>query len=142
MSQEQHHNKVLLEKYTKQLRALEIQEASFGIYTPSFISVEIAEIREKISQLESQILNNTLKSSDDVAPFHELPKSKLFEIIKKYFNEEELKELCFTVNVDYESLVGNGKSAKARELITYCQRQGLFSVLYREIQKLRPHAFS
>ena len=49
---------------------------------------------------------------------------KLPEILASRFSDGELRDLCFDLGVDYESLAGEGKSAKARELIAYLQRRG------------------
>ncbi len=47
------------------------------------------------------------------------------EMLIKYFNDSELRALCFELNVEYEDLGGTSRSAKALELITYCERHGL-----------------
>jgi hypothetical protein len=47
------------------------------------------------------------------------------EMLIKYFNDSELRALCFELNVEYEDLGGSSRSAKALELITYCERHGL-----------------
>jgi hypothetical protein len=49
----------------------------------------------------------------------DLSPSNLREMLVARFNEEELRDLCFDLSVDYESLVGQGKAGKARELISY-----------------------
>jgi hypothetical protein len=59
------------------------------------------------------------------------PKSKPTEIYRvtlwqnlvAYFNDSELRDLCFDMNVDYESLNGENKADKARELIAFCERR-------------------
>jgi hypothetical protein len=48
----------------------------------------------------------------------------LRDILEKYFNDSELRDLCFELQIDYENLPGNGKASKARELILFCERQG------------------
>ena len=40
------------------------------------------------------------------------------------FDLEELRTLCFTLGIDYHNLPGEGKAAKARELVAYCERKG------------------
>lgn len=65
---------------------------------------------------------------------------KLHKLIDKHFNEEELKTLCFYLTVDFETLPGLGKSAKARELVQKCERENELDKLLQECQGLRPKA--
>jgi len=46
----------------------------------------------------------------------------LHQTLVNCFDLEELRTLCFSLNVDYDSLPGEGKAAKARELVQYMQR--------------------
>jgi hypothetical protein len=64
---------------------------------------------------------------------------KLKDEIRNHFNLGELKELCFNLQIDYEDLPGEGKSDKARELVSYCQRHGLLMSLVKQCEALRPH---
>jgi len=43
--------------------------------------------------------------------------SKLHQLLTEHFNLEDLRTLCFELNVDYDDLPGEGKTAKARELV-------------------------
>lgn len=63
----------------------------------------------------------------------------LLEKLDRYFNESELKDLCFVIGIDYESLGGAGKRANARELVSVCERNGLLPQLILYCQKVRPH---
>lgn len=53
----------------------------------------------------------------------------LRQILTTHFDEEELKTLCFdlrakyNLNTDYDSLRGEGKEAKARELVSFLERR-------------------
>lgn len=49
---------------------------------------------------------------------------QLRQALTDRFNEEELKTLCFDIGVDYDSLRGEGKAAKVRELVDQEQRHG------------------
>ncbi len=66
--------------------------------------------------------------------------ARLRQILNDYFDESELRDLCFDLRVDYQSLPGEGKSSKARELIAHCERRGQLDVLERKCRELRPHA--
>ena len=46
----------------------------------------------------------------------------LRDILVTYFNDGELRDLCFDLGIDYENLGGEGKAGKARELVAYCVR--------------------
>jgi len=71
-----------------------------------------------------------------------LDRTELLEILKTHFDDTELRDLCFEMKIDYESLPGAGKAAKARELIAYCERHGRTADLVDIIRKLRPAAFT
>lgn len=52
--------------------------------------------------------------------------------------DEELQTLCFDLGVDYESLKGQGKEAKARELVIQCDRKGKLSQLVELCRAMIP----
>jgi hypothetical protein len=64
----------------------------------------------------------------------------LRDILETYFNNSELRDLCFRLDIDYENLPGEGKATKARELILYCERQGRTRDLAEACCRLRPLA--
>jgi hypothetical protein len=55
-------------------------------------------------------MNNSSKQSQLI---------KLRKILDERFSESDLRTLCFDLHVDYQSLPGEGKADKARELIQY-----------------------
>lgn len=63
---------------------------------------------------------------------------KLHQLLVEHFSQGELKTLCFYLNVDYETLDGDGKADKARELILYLERHKRIVALEDEIAKQRP----
>ena len=65
----------------------------------------------------------------------------LRDILVTNFNDGELRDLCFDLGIDYESLPGEGKAAKARELVAYCQRHGRLPDLETTCRRMRPNAF-
>ncbi len=69
----------------------------------------------------------------------ELP--SLRDILVTYFSDSELRDVCFDLAIDYESLPGEGKAAKARELVAYCQRHDRLDELEATCRRLRPNAF-
>jgi hypothetical protein len=54
------------------------------------------------------------------------------------YSDAELRDLCFELEVEYEDLPGDGQAAKARELVTYCQRRGLLAALVACVMRDRP----
>lgn len=71
---------------------------------------------------------------------HPTPKqlAELRQNLVDYLNEEELRTLCFDLDVDYENLPAQGKAGKVRELISYLRRAGRVSELVEQCRKLRP----
>ncbi len=63
----------------------------------------------------------------------------IYELIPKYFNEEELRDLCSKLGIDYESLPAQGKASKARELIHYCGRHQMLTQLVKLCREKRSH---
>jgi tetratricopeptide (TPR) repeat protein len=57
-----------------------------------------------------------------------------------HFDLEELRTLCFDLDVPYDDLRGEGRQAKARELILYLQRRGRLPHLVKAVVERRPEA--
>ena len=49
---------------------------------------------------------------------------KFAELVNTSFDEEELRQACFDLEVDYDNIPGRTKKTKIQELITYYQRRG------------------
>ncbi len=64
----------------------------------------------------------------------------LLDGLKMYFDEGELRNLCFELEIDYEGLSGHSKHDKARELVLYSERHEMFAKLYSTCRELRPNA--
>ena len=64
--------------------------------------------------------------------------SALRRSIVECFNLSELQNLCIDLGVDHEILGGEGKEAKARELITYLNRRHRLSELIAHCITVRP----
>lgn len=63
--------------------------------------------------------------------------SNLRQVLNERFNESELRDLCFDLGVDYESLLGEGRADKARELIGYMERRKRIPELIMKGEKQR-----
>jgi TIR domain/Effector-associated domain 7 len=64
--------------------------------------------------------------------------STLRGILVKRFSLEELRTLCFDLSIDYDALRGEGKEARARELIAHLQRRRQVEQLTNYIRQHRP----
>jgi hypothetical protein len=65
--------------------------------------------------------------------------SQLREQIARYFDLEELRTLCFDLKVDYDLLRGEGKAAKARELVLLMEREERLAELVKQCARRRPN---
>ena len=63
---------------------------------------------------------------------------KFFKVLADRFDDDELRTLCFALGIDYDSLRGDGKSGKARELIAYLERRNQIPQIVIIGKQLRP----
>lgn len=64
--------------------------------------------------------------------------TRLHDLISARFNDNELRALCFEINIDYDILAGDEKSAKIRELLLYVRRRERLEDLINGIVRTRP----
>ena len=62
---------------------------------------------------------------------------KLLEVLSTRFDKQELKNLCFNLNIDFDNLPGEAKVDKARELLTYIIRRNEIDELLAIGKRLR-----
>ena len=62
----------------------------------------------------------------------------MLNILDMSYNLEEFRDLCFDMQVDYDNLGGEGKRAKARELLLLIYRQDRLPELLEVVAKDRP----
>jgi hypothetical protein len=60
-------------------------------------------------------------------------------LLTEHFDEEEFRTLCFDLSVDYDTLRGEGKAAKARELVAYLDRYDRIDDLVAMGSQMRAH---
>ncbi len=58
--------------------------------------------------------------------------------VEEYFNLEELADLTFELGIKYENIAGETLRAKSRELVIYCDRNGMIDSLLTELERQRP----
>jgi hypothetical protein len=68
--------------------------------------------------------------------------SRLHQFIENRYDMEELRTLCFDLGVGYDDLRGEGRSAKARELVGYMERRDQLGRLLDMLRKTRPEPFA
>jgi signal transduction histidine kinase len=66
--------------------------------------------------------------------------SRLRQILIDYFDEGELRTLCADLQVDYDTLPGEGKDNQARELVSYLDRRSRLAELVKVGKEHRPNA--
>lgn len=67
--------------------------------------------------------------------------AQMRDLLVKRFNEPELANLCYDLNVSYDELPGTTLSDKARELVAYCVRREWLDLLIGRCNILRPNMF-
>lgn len=66
-------------------------------------------------------------------------RTRLLRLLTTHFSEEELRDLCFYLDdVDFDSLPGQGKAAKARELVMFLERRNRLPALLEAGRSVRP----
>ena len=58
--------------------------------------------------------------------------------MNQVFSLDEIESLCFDMGIDFDSLAGDGKGAKIRELIEFCRRRGRDEELVAKVRAERP----
>ncbi len=62
----------------------------------------------------------------------------LVSLLTNHFNRAELRTVSFSLDIDFEEIYGETLSAKARELVLYCQRRRRITALREAIYDVRP----
>ena len=62
---------------------------------------------------------------------------ELREKISQLFDASEIKTMCFDLSIDYDSLSGDNKADKVRELVGFCERHHRVGDLVNYCQKHR-----
>jgi hypothetical protein len=64
---------------------------------------------------------------------------KLRDLLTQNFDRNELLDLCFSLNVEFDDLPGASKKAKVRELLQHLNRRGRLDELVRLCARQRPN---
>ena len=66
--------------------------------------------------------------------------SAIHQLLLAHFDEEELKTLCLSLGLVYDDLPANGRTNKARELVTHLNRRDRLGELQTAVTAARPNA--
>ncbi len=64
--------------------------------------------------------------------------ARLRDKLSRSFSDEELRNLCFDLGVEYADLAASSKTGKARELVSFMDRTGHLDELIASCHRLRP----
>jgi hypothetical protein len=74
------------------------------------------------------------------AQLQQVDRATLRHILVNHFDDGELRDLCFDLDIAYAGLPGECTRDKARELIAFCERRGLWPELVGAAHEARPRA--
>jgi len=104
---------------------------------------DVQTVRDAFKQYH--VVDYIPKDQFDIPDFIDLAKATmklavapaaLRQRLDERFDLEEIKDLCFDLDIDFDNLRGEGK--KERELVAYCQRHDRLEELATRIAALRP----
>jgi hypothetical protein len=106
------------------------------------LEAELAQVRQERDLLarRNALLEATFEARGTAPPNAALDGSRLHIALTTLFSVSELQQLCSDLKVDYESIEGDDKGSKARELTAFFERRGDLPVLAAAVKKLRPNA--
>ena len=126
------------------------QEMSWGRYIPKIILTRFSSVEYAVESLRplqrqgSPAVDFVTKQEglDHLLTAVQLALSvdltKLRRLLVESFSEGELRDLCFDLRVDFDSLGGRGKGDNARELVAYHERRGSLHILVEACRQQRP----
>ena len=83
---------------------------------------------------ETRLSDKASVQVDDQARTGDASPVMLAQLLTRRLDEEELRVLCFDVSIDYDSLRGEGRPARTRELVAHLNRR---DELYRLVKWLK-----
>ena len=67
-------------------------------------------------------------------------RAKLWEILAKTYDKDDIRDICFILEIDYLDLRGETRRGKARELVLLCEKRGRLAELWQAALKVNPNA--
>lgn len=94
----------------------------------------LQRLDERTSKLAAYLITQRRQAN-------ETKQTDLLDLVQKIesaFNEQELQDLCFRLNVAHEDILGDTRTQRVRELVTHLNRRGRLDELVAIGRKLRP----
>jgi tetratricopeptide (TPR) repeat protein len=110
--------------------ALDFAEKGHAIFANLGLTDDLADIRRLRRSISRTLAGESILEPEQRAQLHRL--------LSRHFNPEELRQLCFELDIDYDDLEGNTKSARGLALIDYLDRRGRLPELQMELKEKRP----
>jgi len=93
---------------------------------------------ESLAERLSRWIEDQVREARPPADLPPARRAQLLDVLRGRFDEEDLRTLCYHLQVDYEDLPAQGKANKARELVQYLERRDRIADLLQAGQRLRP----
>jgi hypothetical protein len=117
-------------------------EAGFYALYLTGAVVEAPDERVKIrNRIYQQALANQASHVASRRVSEQVSPPELRQIITEHFSEEELRTLCFDLDIDYDNFPGQGKGNKARDLVAHFVRRERIYELIVACYERRPEVF-
>lgn len=107
--------------------------------------VEVIRLRRQAEYTEQALLRNEEEQAEvtrllggAAATINMAQRSNLADFMAHHFNDEEIKDVCFRMQIDYNDLAAEGRAGKIRELVLFVERHGRVQEFHKLIRKLRP----
>lgn len=113
-------------------------------YRPAEALLEDTQVSsEPTSRSEVKIVPRPDSKVEADSPYDELVDKRrlLRKALCHRFSLEELRDLCFDLHVEYDSLPGEGMAAKARELVAFFERRRELGRLVSAVRRERRDIF-
>lgn len=128
------HETRLIVRTTMYFYGPEKEEAVYSIWQGFQKELEKLGLIRELAESEIRLDTLKIKSKKKISKENRI---RLLDIIKSSFNDDEIKELCFKLEIKYEELGNN----KPLGLIQYCERRRNLKELINLVHKERPRIF-
>ena len=95
------------------------------------------QIVQLAEDIEEHLQKSSLANEYNLQLSTQITQQDLRQKLIKHFNINELKDICFDLNIDYELLSGNNKADIVRELILHLDNRGRLGELVAIIRRER-----
>lgn len=107
--------------------------------------VEVIRLRRQAEYTEQALLHNEEEQAevsrlleDAAATTNTVQRINLVDFMARHFNDEEIKDVCFRMQIEYNDLAAEGRAGKIRELVLFVERHGRVQELHKLVRQLRP----